>query len=290
MGRTARRNSEQELFFSRQASRKKNNLCAKCKKEESFDGRWIRCDKCTLWYHTACVRIQLNDNGEFYGDYYCQLCTGVPDPIVQEFRPSEEDCEPNSRLSPSSSTSSSSGASGPPTKKFKTGSSHPTPTQFPLSPSTSTPMEMEIMKCEMGKNNKHNHNLNHIHHNSNNNNDHGVEETPKKKKCKLQKHESPLRPSNVNVEIHRLFETSKFLIPDKPISRPYDWPNPVPYSRAVIRMSQIREFILTHCPKAAAVGIIDDSQEHKPKSLQIAEDLWKKLDSLEQKYNQHNQV
>ncbi|CAI2184237.1 6817_t:CDS:2 [Funneliformis geosporum] len=225
MGRTARRNSEQELFFSRQASRKKYNLCAKCKKEESLDGRWIQCDKCTLWYHTACVRIQLNDNGEFYGDYYCQLCTGFPDPIVQEIRPSEEDCELNSRLSPSSSTSSSSGASGPPTKKFKTGSSHAKPLQFPLSPSTSTPMETEIMK-----------------------------------------------------------------FPDKPISRPYDWPNPVPYSRAVIRMSQIREFILTHCPKAAAVGIIDDTPEPKPKSLQIAEDLWKKLDSLEQKYNQHNQV
>jgi hypothetical protein len=56
-------------------------------------------------------------------------------------------------------------------------------------------------------------------------------------------------------------------------------------------MSQIREFILTHCPKAVAVGMdIDDSSEPKPKSLQMAEDLWKKLDLLEQKYNQHNQV
>jgi len=138
----------------------------------------------------------------------------------------------------------------------------------------------------MGHDNNHNHN--HIHRNFNNNHD---EETPKKKKCKLQKYESPLRPSNVNVEIRRLFETSKFSVSDKPISRPYDWPNPVPYSRAIIRMSQIREFILTHCPKAVAVGMdIDDSSEPKPKSLQMAEDLWKKLDLLEQKYNQHNQV
>jgi len=138
-----------------------------------------------------------------------------------------------------------------------------------------------------------NHNHNHINHNSNKNNNHGVEEIPKKKKCRLQKHDSPLRPSNVNVEIRSLFETSKFSVPDKPISRPYDWPNPVPYSRAIIRMSQIREFILTHCPKAVAVGMdidIDDSSEPKPKSLQMAEDLWKKLDLLEQKYNQHNQV
>ena len=35
MGRTARRNSEQDLFFNKHASRKKSNLCAKCKKEES---------------------------------------------------------------------------------------------------------------------------------------------------------------------------------------------------------------------------------------------------------------
>lgn len=115
-----------------------------------------------------------------------------------------------------------------------------------------------------------------------------LSEIPKKKKCKLQKYETPLRPSNVNVEIRQLFETS---VSDKPISRPYDWPNPVPYSRAIIRMSQIREFILTHCPKAVAVGMdIDDSSEPKPKSLQMAEDLWKKLDLLEQKYSQQNQV
>ncbi|CAB5384291.1 unnamed protein product [Rhizophagus irregularis] len=271
MSRTARRNSEQDLFFNKHSSRKKNNLCAKCKKEESFDGRWIQCDTCHLWYHTACVMIKLNDSGEFNGDYYCQLCTGVSDPIIPEIRPSEEDCQLNSRLSPSSSTSSSSGASGQSTKKYKNGTSHTTPST--LSPFMPTSF-LEIGKYKKGNN--------HLHRNFND-----VEEIPKKKKCKLQKYETPLRPSNVNVEIRRLFETS---VSDKPISRPYDWPNPVPYSRAIIRMSQIREFILTHCPKAVAVGMdIDDSSEPKPKSLQMAEDLWKKLDLLEQKYNQHNQ-
>ncbi|GES92142.1 hypothetical protein GLOIN_2v1592026 [Rhizophagus clarus] len=219
-----------------------------CKKEESFDGRWIQCDTCHLWYHTTCVMIKLNDSGEFNGDYYCQLCTGVSDPIIPEIRPSEEDCQLNNRLSPSSSTSSSSGASGHSTKKFKNGSSHTTPS---LSPFMSTSF-LEIGRYKMGNN--------HLHRNYNNH--HDVEEIPKRKKFS-----------------------------DKPISRPYDWPNPVPYSRAIIRMSQIREFILTHCPKAVAVGMdIDDSSEPKPKSLQMAEDLWKKLDLLEQKYSQHNQI
>ncbi|KAF0391978.1 hypothetical protein F8M41_010712 [Gigaspora margarita] len=258
-----------------------NNLCTKCKKEESVDGRWIQCDRCLKWYHTACVRIQLDDNGEFSEDYYCIQCRELD---ILEHSSSEKEYTPSRKLSISSASSSrSSGSTSHKKLKSNNGTSHiPSPEPYILENGTNSTTEAE--------------------HDNNNHSPHVIQgsQTQSKPTCKLQKITSPTKRSNHhgNNEVERQetvsITTSTVSVSETTIFHPYNFPNPISYNRALLRVAQIREFILTHCPAATKMENADGAENggNRPVSLQLAEELWKKMEKLEKthdrrKYNNH---
>ncbi|CAG8750971.1 35692_t:CDS:2 [Gigaspora margarita] len=229
-----------------------NNLCTKCKKEESVDGRWIQCDRCLKWYHTACVRIQLDDNGEFSEDYYCIQCRELD---ILEHSSSEKEYTPSRKLSISSASSSrSSGSTSHKKLKSNNGTSHiPSPEPYILENGTNSTTEAE--------------------HDNNNHSPHVIQVE---------------RQETVSIT------TSTVSVSETTIFHPYNFPNPISYNRALLRVAQIREFILTHCPAATKMENADGAENggNRPVSLQLAEELWKKMEKLEKthdrrKYNNH---
>ncbi|CAG8586612.1 17711_t:CDS:2 [Acaulospora morrowiae] len=319
-----------------------SSFCTKCKKEESeywfskffllsslparskvvflqrIDGRWIQCDKCLKWYHTACVRIQLDNNGKFSGDYYCRECRRLAKQAKRETSPNERDCKTSRRLSVSSAGSSRSSEGSH--KKLKTSNGSASRMTPPLSESSTSSgdhngvgaMEIEVDQAAPNR-----------HDNFDNSN---VNESQKKQTCKLQKNGPPQKPNNIHYindhpatipnghglghggrkEKKPSFSTTTNDAAESPILfHPYNWPHPVSYNRALHRVAQIREFILTHCPAAASslplsssvgdigvngIGInmmdgIVDKTTLPDSSIKIAIGLWYKLERLEKSHN-----
>ncbi|CAG8709601.1 6340_t:CDS:2 [Racocetra persica] len=276
-----------------------NNLCTKCKKEERRQN-----DTCTICNlpsfslpklqkisnvqittfayliqalmdggYNATV-VQSDDNGEFSGDYYCLQCKELD---ILEHSSSEKEYTPNRKLSISSASSSrSSGSTSHKKLKSNNGTSHiPSPEPYILDNGTNSTTEAE--------------------HDNNNHSPHGVQglQTQSKPTCKLQKITSPTKRSNSqgNNEVERQetvsITTSTVSVSETTLFHPYNFPNPISYNRALLRVAQIREFILTHCPAATRVESIDgaENSNNRPVSLKLAEELWKKMERLEKTHD-----
>ncbi|CAG8559107.1 4308_t:CDS:2 [Acaulospora colombiana] len=152
-----------------------------------------------------------------------------------------------------------------------------------------------------------------------------INELPKRQTCKFQKNgisqklnnnhnfnDNSVTVSNGNghggrKEKRTSFVTTTTTDAELPILfHPYNWSHPVSYNRALHRVAQIREFILTHCPAAASssplssssvngvkvngigIDVMEDIVENTnfpESSIRIAIDLWNKLERLEKSYN-----
>ncbi|CAG8663511.1 13200_t:CDS:2 [Cetraspora pellucida] len=259
-----------------------NNLCTKCKKEENKIGT------CTIYKPTFVLTPELQKISNVQIITFAYFIQALMDggynaTVVQseldilEHSSSEKEYTPNRKLSISSASSSrSSGSTSHKKLKSNNGMSHiPSPEPYILENGTNPTTEAE--------------------HDNNNHSPHGVQgsQTQSKPTCKLQKITSPTKRSNSqgNDEVERQetvsITTSTVSVSETTYFHPYTFPNPISYNRALLRVAQIREFILTHCPAATRMESVDgaENSNNRPVSLKLAEELWKKMERLEKTHD-----
>ncbi|CAG8490144.1 313_t:CDS:2 [Diversispora eburnea] len=200
------------------------------------DGRWIQCDRCLKWYHTACVKIQLDDNGEFSGDYYCRECRRS---TKHEHSPTDRECKQVRRLSISSAGSSRSSGSSYKKLKNSDGSSS---LRMPSPHHLDHLSEQPIVSLSFNNNN-HNHYINYTNGNGQNNqngqnglNGNGQSGSGRKDRKTNNSNNSSSLSSSSNANKNNIMDTTETPIP---MFHSYNWPHPVSYNRALHRVAQI---------------------------------------------------